>query len=45
MDWRILETEIKERVHLVDENGWAVLLDSGEIIPVNEAMDWNRFAW
>ena len=44
-DWNILETEIKERVRLVDEDGWTVLLDSGERIPVDEAMDWSRFAW
>ena len=44
-DWQILEPEIKERVRLVDENGWVVLLNSGERIPVEEAMDWNRFAW
>lgn len=44
-DWNILETEIKERVRLVDEDGWTVLLDSGERILVDEAMDWSRFAW
>ncbi len=44
-DWQILETEIKERVHLVEDNGWAVLLDPGERIAVDEAMDWSRFAW
>lgn len=44
-DWQVLETEIKERVRLVEDNGWAVLLDSGERILVDEAMDWSRFAW
>lgn len=44
-DWQILETEIKEPVQLVSEGGWAVLLDSGERIPVDQEMDWSRFAW
>lgn len=44
-DWQILETEIKEPVQLVSEGGWAVRLDSGERIPVDQEMDWSRFAW
>ena len=44
-DWQILETEIKKPVQLVSEGGWAVLLDSGERIPVDQEMDWSRFAW
>ena len=44
-DWQILETEIKEPVQLVSEGGWAVRLDSGERIPVDQEMDWSRFVW